>query len=193
MEAADILNSKAVKSLMKGSLMLIGLVFVLSCVIAVLLFPFDKEIEVSTNTIASANTQAGENTKINGNADANSDKVTALISVLTKPLFVLFFILFVFFIFFSCLVSFCYNKSNEQSRVNKRNLQDKHEMDILKETIPLIVKDIASGSKENVDILKKMLCLILKDIATDLKGNNDELQELISKVLESLSPKAKTS
>jgi len=118
----DILNSKALKAFIKGSLTLIGLFFVLSCVVVVLLFPFDKKIEFSkklevtknTETIKDSKTvRTSETTKDNRITDeneiskSNKYKVWYLISVLLSPLIVLLLILLIIYLVVSCLAKQC--------------------------------------------------------------------------------------
>ena len=105
METPDILNSKAVKAFIKGSLVLIGLFFVLSCGVAVLLFPFDKNLKIAKNFTINNNFEIANNLEVSKNYEVrknlgadknleNSDnfknKVCVLIFVLTIPLIVLF-------------------------------------------------------------------------------------------------------
>jgi hypothetical protein len=64
----DILSSKALKKFIRGSMTLIGLFFFLSCSVAVLLFPFDKRLEIGRNakiTEASKTSKSSETEKDN--------------------------------------------------------------------------------------------------------------------------------
>jgi len=118
MRMPDVLNSKSIKIFIRGTFVLIGLFFVLSCVVAVFLICFDKDIEnikkieVSKNpdsstdssTVQSNNYKVVKRIEITKNIN---NKVCALIKILIIPLIVLLIflliILLIIFLIFACL------------------------------------------------------------------------------------------
>jgi len=63
METPDILNSKSLKGFIKGSLVLIGLFFILSFGVAALLIYFDKNIDANKNIEIDNNNETGNNSE----------------------------------------------------------------------------------------------------------------------------------
>jgi len=107
MGTQDIFNSKSLKSFIKGSLVLIGLFFVLSCVVAAYLFPFDQKIEVNKNVKISKDSDIEKNIEIKKiEIGKNTDnKVYELISVLTIPLIIFLLFLLIIICKFSCFLN----------------------------------------------------------------------------------------
>jgi len=136
MEMPEVLNSKSVKGFIKGSLVLIGLFFVFSCGVAVLLFPFDKKLEIEKNIEVTKNTEISRDIKIDENIE---NKVFLLILVLIIPLTVLLIFFLIIFYIFYCLMKFHYEK-----------LYDFLE----NEGLPLKIHDINTMIKMNRMVLK---------------------------------------
>lgn len=217
---ANILNSKVLKVFIKGSLTLIGLFFVLSCVVAVLLFPFDKKLEVGKNAQITENSKTSKSSEIKKNTEVNkyseANEYTKIVNntgngdneqpddgfneqpdknkicSLILVLVTPLVVLFLFFIifYFSVLKKF-YKEQDKLSQENEQNLKTRYNMDPLKEAYNLTVKGITSITEKKADILKETLPSITKNIAFSSENNETILKVLLSSIKEIYSGEEK--
>jgi len=160
MDLKDILNSKSLKSFIKGSLVLIGLFAVLYCGVVVVLFSFGKNIET---------------------IKISDCKTFALILILTiLPLVVFLTIFFKFS---------CFLKSNNKSPCNKYE-DILHQMKAIEMVLCEMQKskeDLFKTQKneethlkmEKIRVIGEACLTIAKSIKLDTGKNEEALKELI--------------
>jgi len=201
METPDILNSKAVKAFIKGSLVLIGLFFVLSCGVAVLLFPFDKNLKIAKNFTINNTFEIANNLEVDKNFEnvnnlENSDnlknKARVLILVLIIPLIFLFIFFIILFFRFSGSVKCYYTtlcvKHKETTLITQKNEETcfkKHIIDKLSELFISTVKVIDSNS----DKLSE-LCLSKTKV---VDSESDKLRELYLSAVDAIDSKSENT
>jgi hypothetical protein len=158
----DVLNSKSFKAFIKGSLVLIGLFFALSCGVTVLLFHLDKNYticnipEVNKNPEISKNTDINNDPKIGNNINIiNNFNITnnfnidvcSLIKFLITPLIILLIFILIMFSIFGCLM-----KSKDDKSKDDKSKDDKSKDDKSKDNIPITQKEeknLLANAKED--------------------------------------------
>jgi len=214
MEKMDILISKSVKAFIKGTFVLIGLFFIFSCIVAVLLFPFDrkldsgkkievnKKIEVSENTI-SENKEISKNSEnVNNSNNNNNNKVWSLIFVLTIPFLVLLLFLLTIFLRFACLAKWYYEKINKMLNDKVNNILDRILNEELKKNINnMLIESLNEKTntqqgieeknfiKSKMDKLFDLCCSTVKAIGNSSKDENavKALKDISDKLIVQLS------
>jgi len=215
MEMPDILNSKSVKGFIKGSLVLIGLFVVLYCGVAILLFSFNKNIEISKSPKIYKNCKAIEANEDNViSKNIINDKKIEIIKRIDCKLFVLLLILIIipliifFFVFFkfSYFVKSYYKKlygsscdegvffkikeiemqSLEKQNSEKLNLENK-KLEIQKLKIENFesYKNKMQEIKTAIEVCKA----VVKTIKPDPEKEGDILNKALGEMLEIFSKK----
>jgi len=194
MNLPDILNSKSLKAFIKGSLVLIGLFFILSCGVAVLLFSFDKKIEIKKNVEISKNIDLEKSIEVNKNLEIgknNENNVCALIKVLTIPLIVFLIFLLIIYFSFYCMVKLYYrspcNKYEEILSLIKEIVEILCEMQNRKENFFKTQNDEENHLKmEKIRIIGEACLTIAKSIKPD-SGKNEEALNKLKEMLDQFS------
>ena len=204
MEMPDVLNSKAVKGFVKGSLVLIGLFFTLSCGVTVFLFHLDKNYticnipevnkspEISKNTDINNNPEIGKNINITRNINITNNfniDVCSLIKFLITPLIILLIFILIIILIFGCLMKSKDKKSKEDKskddflnmQKKEKNLLVEHKIDKLGEAFNSVVRNIDSktGNNDAIKALQGISEKILdqfSEINLGEKNNNLELK-----------------
>jgi len=196
MKTPDIFYSKVLKVFIKGSFVLIGLFFALSCIVAVLLFSFDKSSVVGRNNIINKyieNIEYIENSQTDKTTENKIDeiktKVCALIKVLIIPLFVFLIFFIILFFSFSYFVRM-YNKTScDRCKVNISIMQKNEEIHFKKYKIDKLSHLFISTVKVIDSESDKLGDLYLSKIkVTDFEP--DKLSELYLSVAEAINSKS---
>ena len=186
----EVLNSKSVKGFIKGSLVLIGLFFVLSCVVAVIVLNFGDKFEISKN-IENVKTdkeksEGGENNGIGKKIVIDKKYIIGknnctLIFILVVPLIVFLLVFFKI----SCLVKSYYEKLYGNDGVVVK-------INALEKKIQNFETQNFEKHKHKMQEIKAIIeaCQILaKTIKPDSEKKEDALNKLLEKILEIFSKK----
>jgi len=190
MGTQDIFNSKSLKSFIKGSLVLIGFIFVLSCGVAVILFPFDQKIEVNKNVKVSKNSDFEKNIEIKKfEIGKNTDnKVNELIQVLIIPLIVFLVFLFILIFIFSCLLV-PYNDSpsnnyediiTQMKKIGETLIDIKKIEDSILNTQESQKDEEILIKNEKIRVIGEACLIIARAIEPDSGKNGEALKDLIA-------------
>jgi len=201
MENSEVTNSKSFKVFIKGSLVLIGLFFALSCIVTVLLFHFDKNYEISKELKSNNNPEIsksidnnpeiGNNINIIKNINITNNfniDICSLIKFLITPLIVLLiFILIIFSIFIYLMKSKDNKPKDDKSKDDFLNMQKKeknllveHKIDKLSEAFNSIVRNIDSktGNNEAIKVIQVISEKILEQFSEINLGEKETNSEL---------------
>jgi len=175
MRTQDVINSKILKSFIKGVFILIGLILILSYGVAALVISYDKNIEIGKN---------------------NECKVFALILILVcLPILVFLTV----FLRFACLVKFHYDKLDNLTCIeNKETLYnmftkmvlEMHKIEMIKEVCPKVAEAIKSDLKKDEEMSFKLKNIFeesltaVKTIKPDLDKIWDALLKKIKEIIE---------
>jgi len=148
METQDILNSKSVKLLIKGSLVIIGLFIVLYCSVTVFLLHYVNKFESNKNIEISRNNETDKSDK---NNEIEKKVVTSKKNVISNyfeyKIFILILVLLclpilvflIIFLRFSCLLKLYYFKLSDLSDIEGIHLK-MHEINSIIEMYRMMTK-----------------------------------------------------
>ena len=190
----DVSHSKELKVFIKGAFVLIGLIFILSYGVAVILLHFNRNTEINKNYEISKNIDSDKTIEIEKTVEIGKENIIGI--NLECKVFVLVLILVIFpilvflcvFIGFPFLFDFYYkNLLNQKESINLQDLEQKfknqkieiqdieknleHRIDVSTDSCIKTINKIKSDSKENLVAFLENLKTI-NDLLSKWKCNN---------------------